>query len=884
MLLIDLAFTAVLCYVLGVLLGVLPVASFEYWRVVAACYSVKTAIWLFFRIRLLLPVDDWQKRGSPADDASPALIRSIYYFPYDFPVFYGLLTFLFYAAVTVCMVRSEPPLTIDGGLLLPGLVFGAGIGAGAVAIGAPANLLFTARFSRRLSERKVESFDDIPGRRLSLQAKIGTVAIAIGCTPSLLLFSVQSFLQHTSLYEEADRVAELICRKIIDEPEETLGRWGIEGVYPFVVRDGDVFFFGGRKPDPSVRPLVLNNSDDDNRILALRERRNGYVVRFAPGFQHSRGAVVKIPKPRHHYLAISLVVSLACLWPLVTSLLMVQTVVQPVLGIASTFHRIIGRGRTEGSDRVPIPYKDEVGRLAFNANRTIDILTEARRQLEENTSDLEEKNAELKEANRIKGEFLANMSHELRTPLNAIIGFSQLMLRKVRDTLPDRQFKNLELIRQSGEQLLVLVGDLLDFEKIEAGKMTMRWEEFELRPFLSDLESVLRPQAEEKGLRFELELGDLPEPIRGDRERLRQILVNLLTNAIKYSDEGTVKLTVERESDRIIYRVSDDGIGMTAEQIKDIFDPFHQVDGSETRERGGVGLGLAIVGRLVGLFGGEVSVSSEKGKGSCFEVSLPLVLSVSHLKPQGFGADILLVDDSVDMLESIHAELSQAGFRVTVASSGEEALEILRVLKPRVILLDIVMSGMDGWEFLRWCRRTEALKGIPIIVMSAVESEPDGLGPEIAGWLAKPFDSRTFLEKVGESMPDWDDDLDRVLIVEDDERTGQLLQQTLQENGVESLLIDTERQACAQLSRNLPRALILDLNLDQGSGWFVLAHLRSLPGNELTKVYVYTAGDLNSGEVDRLGRSQVTLVYKHGPDSLPTLVNSILSSKESRGV
>jgi len=533
---------------------------------------------------------------------------------------------------------------------------------------------------------------------------------------------------------------------------------------------------------------------------------------------------------------------------------------------------------------VPIPYKDEVGRLAFNANRTIDILTEARRQLEENTSDLEEKNAELKEANRIKGEFLANMSHELRTPLNAIIGFSQLMLRKVRDTLPDRQFKNLELIRQSGEQLLVLVGDLLDFEKIEAGKMTMRWEEFELRPFLSDLESVLRPQAEEKGLRFELELGDLPEPIRGDRERLRQILVNLLTNAIKYSDEGTVKLTVERESDRIIYRVSDDGIGMTAEQIKDIFDPFHQVDGSETRERGGVGLGLAIVGRLVGLFGGEVSVSSEKGKGSCFEVSLPLVLSVSHLKPQGFGADILLVDDSVDMLESIHAELSQAGFRVTVASSGEEALEILRVLKPRVILLDIVMSGMDGWEFLRWCRRTEALKGIPIIVMSAVESEPDGLGPEIAGWLAKPFDSRTFLEKVGESMPDWDDDLDRVLIVEDDERTGQLLQQTLQENGVESLLIDTERQACAQLSRNLPRALILDLNLDQGSGWFVLAHLRSLPGNELTKVYVYTAGDLNSGEVDRLGRSQVTLVYKHGPDSLPTLVNSILSSKESRGV
>jgi signal transduction histidine kinase/DNA-binding response OmpR family regulator len=872
---IDFVFMSILCYVLGLLLGVLPSAAAEYWTIVGSCYLAKTAIWLLLRIPLLLPIDRWTKRGMPADDNDPALIRSIYYFPYDFSVFYGVLVFFFYGGILWTMLSSHGAVQIGSEMLLPGLLFGGSIATGAVAIGVPVNLLLTAKFSRRLSERPAEKFSEIPGKQVSLQKKMGTVALALGCAPSLLLFGVQVFLQYGNLHQEASRTAVRNAARIKLEPLETLDRWGLEDVYPFVVEDGRVRFAAERRPASSALALLVEQPGQGNGSMALRERRTGYVVGFSQGTDRNRGVFVKIPEPRHHYLAISMVLLLACVWPLLASLLTVHTIVKPVSVIASLFHTIIGRGRAEEGDQVPIFYKDEVGRLAFNANRTLNTLTEARRQLERSAKDLEAKNAELKEAYRTKGQFLANMSHELRTPLNAIIGFSRLMKRKLSDTLPERQRKNLSLIEQSGEQLLVLVNDLLDFEKIEAGKLNIRREEMELGPFLESLEAILGPQAQEKGLELLFRTENLPNRISTDKDRLRQILTNLLTNSIKYSDTGTVSLTVKQQDDQLIFLVQDEGIGMTPEQVKLIFDPFHQVDASETRERGGVGLGLAIVGRLVGLFGGTITVTSEKGKGSTFHVTLPLQISTEHLRPEGVGADILAVDDNLDFLESIHSELTRAGFRVTVASSGLEALEILEKLRPKAILLDIVMPGMDGWELLRRIGEIDDLQGIPVVVTSVVDEAPVGLGLEIAGWLTKPFDPAALLEVLGGKFSA-DVTKGRLLIVEDDHHTSQLLLQTFAESGVDAHVVGTELDARRVLAEELPDVLVLDLTLGQGSGWSVLAHLKGLNGHEKTRVFVYTASDLDEKEREKLSDNLATLVQKHGKNSLSDLVDSIV--------
>ena len=214
---IDFVLMSVLCYVLGLLLNLIPSAAAEFWTVAAICYGIKTGLWLLMRIPLLLPIDRWVKRGMPPEDNDPALVRSIYYFPYDFSVFYGLLIFLFYTGMMAVFIYRESTIQIGQHLMLPGVMFALAIGAGAIAIGVPVNLLLTAKFSRRLSERKAGSFDEIPGKKLSLQTKMATVAVALGCAPSLLLFSILSFMQYDSLYQEAERMALSVSQHLTDE-------------------------------------------------------------------------------------------------------------------------------------------------------------------------------------------------------------------------------------------------------------------------------------------------------------------------------------------------------------------------------------------------------------------------------------------------------------------------------------------------------------------------------------------------------------------------------------------------------------------------------------------------------------------------------------------
>jgi signal transduction histidine kinase/DNA-binding response OmpR family regulator len=877
MTLIDLFFNSVMIYALGSLLRVIPSHSEEYFRAALGFYLIKTVVWLGLRIPLMLPIDRWEKRGAPPEDNEPALIRAIYYFPFDFTLFYGAMLGAFYTAFMAWLIYGPGSIRLGHDLMFPGLMLAGSVCAGAIAVGVPVNLILTARLSRRLAERKASSFEDIPGKELSLGAKMATIALALGCAPSLLLFSVQTFVQDHGLYQEAERSAAAIMKGLAGEPPSSFHRWALSaGTHPFWVQDGRIGFAGPGEPPEQVAAVIITLLSA-SRDVSYVDRQYRFVIRMRPRKGGVHGVLVRVPDPQNHWLALSLVIMLASFWPLVTAMLLVRTIVGPISTIGSTFHRIIGRGRTEGSDRVPIFYKDEVGRLAFNANRTIDILTEARGQLEVTAANLAQKNQELEQAYRTKGEFLANMSHELRTPLNAIIGFSRLMKRKLGDTLPDRQAKNLEMIEQSGEQLLTLVNDLLDFEKIEAGKLDVRRQEVELGPLLEVLATTLGPLAAEKGLVLTVQAEGLPEVIESDRERLRQVLTNLVTNAVKYSDHGAVTLKAASEGDWAVFTVTDQGIGMTPEQMEKIFDPFHQVDASQTRERGGVGLGLAIVARLVRLLRGRISVTSQVGVGSTFTVRFPLGDGTSHLVPTGSGAEIMVVDDNMDYLESIYGELSAAGFRVVSASSGQQALDLLRDLRPAAILLDIVMPEMDGWEVLRRLRAQPELGKIPVVITSVVNDRPVGLDVDFAGWLSKPFEFeelKRFL--IADKMAGGREGL---VIVEDDPQTAQLLEQVFEDSGITPAIFAREGEAREHLSRSLPAVLILDLNLEEGSGWSVLTYLRSLPDSERTRVFIYTASDLTAEEKARLNESFVTVVNKHGRDSLSQLVSTIVGEK-----
>jgi signal transduction histidine kinase/CheY-like chemotaxis protein len=806
------------------------------------------------------------------------LIRAIYYFPFDFTLFYAALLGLFYATLMAWMIYGPGPIKLGDHLMLPGLMLAGSVCAGAIAIGVPVNLLLTARLSRRLAERPAASFEGIPGKELSLGVKMATIALALGCAPSLLLFSVQSFVQDQGLYMEAERTVEAVMKGMATEPPSGFHRWALsERTHPFWVQDGEIRFAGASHPPQDVAKTILAAAGT-RREVALLDRQHRYIVGMHPRRGGVQGVLVSVPDARNHWLALSLVVALASLWPLLTATLLVRTIVGPISLISFTFHRIIGRGRTEGTDRVPIFYKDEVGRLAFNANRTIDILTEARGELEVTAQNLAQKNQELEQAYRTKGEFLANMSHELRTPLNAIIGFSRLMRRKLAGTLPERQQKNLNMIEQSGEQLLALVNDLLDFEKIEAGKLDVRRSEVELRPLLESLLEALRPMAEDKGLGLSFELEELPHSLESDKERLRQVLTNLVTNAIKYSDQGTVRLATRSEGGQLLFLISDQGIGMDDEQLERIFDPFHQVDASQTRERGGVGLGLAIVARLVRLLRGTISVSSVKGQGSTFIAAFPLGDGMAHLRPRGTGPEILAVDDNLDYLESIHNELTGAGFRVLAARSGEQALQILESCRPRAILLDIVMPEMDGWEVLRRLRSRPELASIPVVITSVVNDRPVGLDVDFAGWLSKPLEleelKRFLISDEGVAGAG----REGLVIVEDDPQTAQLLQQVFEDTGIAPVIFSGEADARDHLAQGLPAVLILDLNLEEGSGWSLLSYLRGLPGSERTRVFIYTASDLCGEERARLSQSFATIVTKHGRDSLSELVSSIVGS------
>ena len=374
----------------------------------------------------------------------------------------------------------------------------------------------------------------------------------------------------------------------------------------------------------------------------------------------------------------------------------------------------------------------------------------------------ERKNTEIKlslaieaaeEANLAKSAFLANMSHELRTPLNAIIGYSEMMLEDAEDEGAKERIDDLRKVHRSGRHLLGLINDILDISKIEAGKIELNFDPVDLAVTVSEVESTAAPLMEANGNCLQIAIPEGVCIVECDEQRLRQVLLNLLSNAAKFTKDGDITMSVERDGDGWVrFAVRDTGIGMNAEQVDSLFQPFVQADSSITRRFGGTGLGLSISQRFVEMMGGRITIESDEGVGSCFTVWLPDIESTA--RDNAVSADgplVLVIEDTLLDGSLMERYLYHLGYRVEVARDGEKGLALAHIAIPEAIILDIELPVMDGFEVLSILQADEMLRSIPVIVTSVHDEAREKIMKCGAReFLAKPIDRNTLRTALNE--------------------------------------------------------------------------------------------------------------------------------------
>ncbi|MGA7160951.1 MAG: PAS domain S-box protein [Bacteroidota bacterium] len=576
--------------------------------------------------------------------------------------------------------------------------------------------------------------------------------------------------------------------------------------------------------------------------------------------------------------------------------------------------------RPDGKDNIieytAVPIKMRGKTFTIGIDHDVTERTKAEAQIKEQIKIIEKQNLELEkardlamEANKTKSAFLASMSHELRTPLNAIIGYSEMILEEMGDANETHYQGDLERIRSAGKNLLELINEVLDLSKIEAGKMELYLEEFQLGGLVDEVVSTVQPLMEKNENTLLVNVTQNIPTVRLDHTKVRQILFNLISNASKFTQKGTITLYADMVSApdlpgrKITLKVTDTGIGLTEEQIARLFKEFSQADSSTTRKYGGTGLGLAITKRFTDMMNGSIDVQSEPNEGTTFIVTLPLyiesteetasadVSTANVPAPVPTNTAVLVVDDDPSVRDLLMRYLSKDGYLVECVASGDEGIKRAKEILPMAIILDVMMPHKDGWAVLQEIKSDSALKSIPVIMYTMVDEKNIGLAIGASDYLIKPVSKEKILqvlEKYKHKIPS-----EYVLIVDDNPDLRTMASRAIQKAGWNVQTAENGKSALSILEHDLPGIIFLDLMMPVMDGFEFLTVFQNRDEWKHIPVVVITSKDLMaeerrqlSGVVKKIiqkGDLTAEKILKQIASLIPQLTQNISSAESANG-
>ncbi len=542
--------------------------------------------------------------------------------------------------------------------------------------------------------------------------------------------------------------------------------------------------------------------------------------------------------------------------------------------------------------------------IAIENARLLAELQHERDLAEQRARELAAKNREVERANRLKSEFVANMSHELRTPLNSILALSQILLDRLDGELNEEQDKQVRIIERNGQNLLRLINDILDLSKIEAGRIDLVPSKFALRDVINNVRSTIAPLVTDKGLELTVDIAPDVPPCHTDENKIKQILLNLCSNAVKFTERGGITIRAaagyglslpkpgEPVDDWITVEVQDTGIGIAPEDQPVVWEEFRQIDGSLSRHYEGTGLGLAIVRRLVRLLGGDIELQSAVGEGSTFRFAFPATLRQSGAVVQAprprpeerpvqpsvvvaRSSDrplVLIVDDDVEVIYILEKYLRDEGYEIVAAQSGDEAIEKARALQPFAMTLDIMLPGRDGWEVIQTLKSDPRTSDIQIIVLSMLDNRQLGYSLGATDYLVKPVSRNDLLQRLDalrNGAP-----IRNALVIDDDPIELRVLASALADEQMEVTSFNNGRSALEYLASHTPDVITLDLMMPGMDGFEVLDAIRQMSHLQQVPVLVITAKDILPEDRARLN-GRIAAIIQKGPRQREELLHEV---------